>query len=59
MNRHDFIPAGMGVYINHMSGDCASLECADNEGETVDGLPIPTTVVRDAFKWVESEGIDY
>jgi hypothetical protein len=31
---------GMQVFVCHSSGDSASLSCADNEGETCDGLRV-------------------
>lgn len=50
---------GVNVYIVHKSGDCASLACADNEGETADGRRIPAQVVKGAWDWIESAGLDY
>ena len=50
---------GMNVYLIHHSGDCASLACADNEGETADGLRVPRAVVAAAFDWIEEASIDY
>jgi len=50
---------GMNVYLAHRSGDCASLACADNEGETADGLRVPAFVVIAAYQWIDDTNIDY
>ena len=50
---------GESVHITCPNGDCASLECADSEGETVNGTRIPQAIIDQVFNWVDSEGIDY
>ena len=50
---------GMQVFVCHRSGDGASLSCADNEGETCDGLRVPRSVVNACYRWIEQNKIDY
>ena len=50
---------GQAVYLIHSSGDGCSLACADNEGETCDGLKVPAFVIKSAFNFIEKQGIDY
>lgn len=50
---------GMQVFVYHRSGDGASLSCADNEGETCDGLRVPRSVVNACYRWIEQNNIDY
>lgn len=50
---------GVNIYLVHSSGDCASLACADNEGETADGLRVPQIVIAKAYGLIDSEKLDY
>ena len=50
---------GMQVFVCHSSGDSASLSCADNEGETCDGLRVPRSVVDACYRWIDQNKINY
>ena len=50
---------GVNVYLVHKSGDCASLACADNEGETSDGRKVPQAIIDAAWRWIDKAGLDY
>jgi len=51
---------GVNVYLEHISsGDVVSLACAECEGETSEGRPVPIKAVLMAFDWIAEKGIDY
>ncbi len=50
---------GDNVFIEHSSGQSASLACAEGEGELDRGKKVPASVISAAYRWIEKAGIDY